>query len=128
MAGGEVGSVQLVVSWFTNRLWALVCSALCGSVKTSLYAILFPPNWAQEPCELKCEMETQDTYVPTRFHLIQTPVLANFIALRPNRVLSTEMPSQTALCKNLLACRVDVMQEWPYRGVQPVDQVLRKIA
>ena len=62
------------------------------SCKTLLHAayILFRPNWAQELSELKCEMETWDTYVPTHFHLIEIPVLAN----------GTEMPSQTALCKS----------------------------
>ena len=35
-----------------------------------------------------------------------------------------EMSSQTALRKSLLVCRFDLMQEWPYHGVQPLEQVL----
>ena len=30
---GEAGSVQLLAFWFTDRVWPLVSSALCGSVK-----------------------------------------------------------------------------------------------
>ena len=55
---GELAFVRLLALCFTIRVQLLMSSALCGSVKTSLYAILFLPNWAQEPCELKCEMET----------------------------------------------------------------------
>ena len=55
---GELGFVRLLALWFTVRVQLLRSSALCGSVTTSLYAILSSPNWAQELCELKYEMET----------------------------------------------------------------------
>ena len=89
---GEVGFVRLLAFCFTARVSLIISSALCSFVKTLLHAayILFRRHWAQELCELKCEMET---YIPTRFHLIQTSVLANFIAPRPNRVLRTEVLS-----------------------------------
>ena len=67
---GEVDCVRLLAPW-SVRVQPLFSSRLCSSVKTSLYAILFPPNWAQEPCELKCEIKSWDTCVATHFHFIQ---------------------------------------------------------